>query len=338
MSHPSLILKKVESENLLEELLEKFSCAPIIVKNDLSNIEVLLEINKQKVLEEVALTVWNDFLKDKKNYYNDFMQGLEHVIVNNSQVDLSSYEDVLIFDLFSNALYPEIKKKELSSKDFLKSFNSNESFNAIVSDRLYSQTLQEGSGQAIEASTPTIFAYYEVKDFDGNEIEVTSTFDNAKEIQLSESIPGFAHGVQGMKVGEIRKLIIHPCFAYGFENVYGTGKPLIVTIKLMGANFDHKGVEASLPCLIPFDLVQTTVEHSIKSYEDYEKAEKKYASYNGVCVGNFYLKANKYFSLEDLKAELENCQIKKDALHVYDEELLHTFHLYLYNEEEGLKS
>lgn len=70
-------------------------------------------------------------------------------------------------------------------------------------------------------------------------------------LDLSQTIPGFAHGVQGMQVGEKRTLFIHPALAYGALTTLPPCIELIVKVHLLG--IDEASSEA-LPDLTSRDL------------------------------------------------------------------------------------
>ncbi|SCA62559.1 hypothetical protein SCG7109_AB_00340 [Chlamydiales bacterium SCGC AG-110-M15] len=328
----NIILEKRKSPHLLEELFEKFSCLPRTIENNPSNFELISEKDKDALINQLALYIWTNFLADDEDAYEAFMEGFDKVRSNGLQIDLSAYDDITIFDSFSNSLYPEIRKKELLAQELLRKYQDDKSFNSLVSKRLFTQTLHEGNAPAIDRTTVSVSAYYQVTNANENEIESTSKFNKPKQIKLSETIPGFAHGLLGMKVGEVREIIIHPCFAYGFENVYGEGKPLFITIELVEIFTNDDALDESFPRLIPFDLVQTLLKHSISSYEDYEKANQKYATLNGIRIANFYYKAQKYFSLEDLQKKLKKLKNGKCLQIESQEELLNQFHLDLYSQ------
>lgn len=86
-------------------------------------------------------------------------------------------------------------------------------------------------------------------------------------LNLSEMIPGFGHGVLGMKVGEKRKLFIHPNVGYGMRANFDGGVYFVAEVELL----DVENSTESLPPLIeeecPKDIAEMTEE-------DYRRVQK----------------------------------------------------------------
>jgi len=70
-------------------------------------------------------------------------------------------------------------------------------------------------------------------------------------LALSQTIPGFAHGVQGMKVGEKRSIFIHPILGYAALTTLPPCTGLVITVTLL--DIDEASL-ANLPPLTPLDL------------------------------------------------------------------------------------
>lgn len=81
----------------------------------------------------------------------------------------------------------------------------------IVKGKLYYEQLKPGEGEAITMLDSPTLRYAE------------STLDNLKpsreckdiKITLADTIQGFALGVEGMRIGEQRRIYVHPDLAYG---------------------------------------------------------------------------------------------------------------------------
>lgn len=71
-------------------------------------------------------------------------------------------------------------------------------------------------------------------------------------IDISETIPGFAHGVQGMQQGETRMLFIHPVYAYGIRTFSEKGIHLTAKVTLKDVLKEYSN---PLPALKQDDLL-----------------------------------------------------------------------------------
>ncbi len=112
---------------------------------------------------------------------------------------------------------------------------------------LYFKTTLQGSGKKIKGA-PVVQASYTVEDREG---KIFFADYNAW-IPIAQSIPGFAHGVQGMKVGEKRTLFIHPSLGYGVLTALPPCTSLLMKIDLI--NIKEGEVAENLPPLEPLDL------------------------------------------------------------------------------------
>jgi len=96
----------------------------------------------------------------------------------------------------------------------------------------------------------------------------------------SETFPGFAHGIQGMKLGEKRTLFIYPTLGYG---VLTTLPPCIgLKIKVHLIDIDEN-IHGMLPFLQPLDL-NWIKEPSF--YRDFEESIDQRPRF----IGSFYRK------------------------------------------------
>ncbi len=120
------------------------------------------------------------------------------------------------------------------------------SFEVISPKQLYFKVMQPGSGKQL-TNEERIRIGYVIEDSEGNIL-----FANHDVwLHLSQTIPGFAHGVRGMKVGEKRKIIAHPVFGYGALTTLPPCIALTITVNLMDMDV-HSSRE--LPSLTPLNL------------------------------------------------------------------------------------
>lgn|GEM_PF-1218496 len=121
-----------------------------------------------------------------------------------------------------------------------------EGLQQIIPDRLYFKITQPGQGKVLQQAHRVRLGYI-IEDPKGEIL--FANYDTW--LPLSQMISGFAHGVQGMKIGEKRTLFIHPAFGYGSLT---TLPPCIdLTIKVHLLDIDESDL-SFLPPLIPLDL------------------------------------------------------------------------------------
>ena len=105
--------------------------------------------------------------------------------------------------------------------------------------KLQIKVIQPGKGEEVTEGTMPVL-HYTGKYIDG------TTFGNSYEagepisINLHHTIPGFRQGVMGMKVGEKRRIFIHPEHGYGTSGQLLPNSLLIFDIELMKVEAKQK--------------------------------------------------------------------------------------------------
>ena len=103
---------------------------------------------------------------------------------------------------------------------------------------LYVQTLREGSGVVAEAGDRVV-VHYEGWLPDGTRFESSREREEALEVLIGRGvvIDGWDQGIVGMRVGELRRLVVPPELGYGAQGSPGVvppDTPLLFHIQLLG--------------------------------------------------------------------------------------------------------
>ena len=137
------------------------------------------------------------------------------------------------------------------------------SLKSIVPRQLYFKTIAKGSGKELH-NAARIRLNYVITDAEENILFA----HHDTWLSLSQTIPGFAHGMLGMCVGEKRKIFIHPSLAYGALTTLPPCIELIAKIQLLDID-EH--LSEQLPALTSLDLswiqdpgIYLTIEESIR--------------------------------------------------------------------------
>lgn len=116
----------------------------------------------------------------------------------------------------------------------------------LVPNQLYYQTIVKSQGKELK-NIDRIRLSYLISD-----LEHHILFANHDTwLNLSQTISGFAHGLQGMHVGEKREIFIHPALAYGILTTLPPGMGLIVNVELLDVDEE---TSTPLPALEAVDL------------------------------------------------------------------------------------
>jgi len=137
--------------------------------------------------------------------------------------------------------YQDLSARNLQEAEkFLKENVKKEGVKEVEGSKLHYLILQEGKGDTVtEDLVPTI--KYTGKYLDGTVFGSSDTSGGPIAISLKQTIPGFRKGILGMKVGEKRRLFIHPELGYGTSGQLLPNSLLIFDIEVTGVKPEPKG-------------------------------------------------------------------------------------------------
>jgi peptidylprolyl isomerase len=151
------------------------------------------------------------------------------------------------------------QKAESQFRDLTKKASTNKSLKVVVPKQLYFKTTRSGSGKELKGNDRVRVGYV-IEDPKGNIL-----FANCDTwLRLSQTIPGFAHGVQGMRIGEKRTIFVHPVLGYGAATTLPPCIGLTIKVHLLDV---EEGSSSPLPALspLPLDWIQSKgFSHSIE--------------------------------------------------------------------------
>jgi peptidylprolyl isomerase len=133
-----------------------------------------------------------------------------------------------------------------AANDYFEAISKGDALKAVVPNGVYFKTTQPGQGRELSGGGRVRIGYV-IEDLEGGIL-----FANCDTwFNLSQVISGFAHGVQGMRVGEKRMLYIHPAYGYGALTTLPPCSGLIIRVHLI--DFETT-VSDFLPPLAPLDM------------------------------------------------------------------------------------
>ena len=100
---------------------------------------------------------------------------------------------------------------------------------SVVEHFVYVQTLHEGDGEAV-TTQDTIEIEFKEYDLDGTLLKDSAA---PVTIPISQTIKGVQCGLKGMRIGESRKIFIHPEYGFGKVHSAGSNRLLIYEVTLL---------------------------------------------------------------------------------------------------------
>lgn len=165
--------------------------------------------------------------------FDSVIQGMKEAKAGKAApMNEQEYEEAI--NLIQEYAYQDMATKNLADAEkFLKENAKKEGVKELDGGKLQYQVLQEGTGEVItDALRPTI--QYTGKYIDGTVFGSSDT-SGPLSLSLNQVIPGFRKGILGMKVGEKRRLFIHPELGYGMSGQLLPNSLLIFDIEVTSA-------------------------------------------------------------------------------------------------------
>lgn len=144
--------------------------------------------------------------------------------------------------------------------------------------------------------------HYLLEDWKGHPLIGSYQMKEAPKIELAKMIPGFSHGLIGIKKGEIREIFIHPDFIYGRDSDFGKGKEVKATVELI--DLSQPSEKSCLPFLKPYDVANYAPD--ILSCSDFNNLQNKHAYACGLRSWAYYKKASDLITLNAVLEKLQN--------------------------------
>jgi peptidylprolyl isomerase len=139
--------------------------------------------------------------------------------------------------------YQDLANKNLKdAENFLKENSKKEGVKILEPEKLQYQILQEGKGQTVTEDMQLVIKY-NGKYLDGTTFGSSDQTGGNITMMLKNSIPGFRKAVIGMKVGEKRKIFIHPTLGYGTSGQLLPNSLLIFEVEVVDAKIPPKEPE-----------------------------------------------------------------------------------------------
>ncbi len=142
------------------------------------------------------------------------IQGIQEGL-DGKQAPLTEKEYEEALNLIQQYAYEDMANKNLQEAEALLKKNSEESGVVVIADgKVQYKVLKEGAGDAVtEETVPTI--NYEATYSNGQKLGSSEQTGGPIDVKLNDTIPGFKAGMLGMKVGEKRRIMIHPEMGFG---------------------------------------------------------------------------------------------------------------------------
>lgn len=144
------------------------------------------------------------------------------------------YEESL--SLMQEYAFKDMADKNLKEAEAFLAKNAKEKgITELEKGKLQMIVLQPGQGDAVtEEVIPVV--HYTGKYLDGTSFGSSRDSGEPISINLKTTIPGFRQGVLGMKVGEKRKIFVHPDLGYGASGQLLPNSLLVFEVEVMKLN------------------------------------------------------------------------------------------------------
>lgn len=164
---------------------------------------------------------------------NQILQGIQDAF-SGVESPLGEKQTLAMFSkLQEDRFRQECKENLKAAEDFLAANAQEEGTVILEENKLHFKQITEGSGQTCRVDDTPIVTY-KGSYLSGETFGESDDSGNGEPISLKDTIIGFQKAIVGMKVGETRKVFIHPDYAYGAQGALAPNALLTFEIALKG--------------------------------------------------------------------------------------------------------
>ncbi len=235
----------LENPDFLEQILEKIGGKKPIITCDRPALFT------PPMLSNCNIEEWSPILRSVASHFESkversaFIKAFRHPTRSSRKASGMLGGSKAMLKGLNKAL-SNLQESRTQFKTLSKRASKDKSLQVVVPEQLYFKTTLFGSGRKHDQQDHVRVGYV-IEDMNKNVL-----FANCDTwIYLSQTIPGFAHGMQGMYVGEKRTLFVHPVFGYGANTTLPPCIGLTIKVHLLDV---EEGTSRTLPALIPLSL------------------------------------------------------------------------------------
>ena len=201
------------------------------------------EVKSQALSREIERFSRNEgykFAQDLKNNVEwvDFyfvLQGIQDYISGKKLQNEINPEEEADFYRISFQLFELESKINLQKAClYLHELSNNTDSHTLENGKIIYKVVVEGQGSSVVQKDSAPLLRYIITTLNGLEIVNTRQCLAPYQVLLTETIPGFAKGIEGMRAGERRVIYIHPDFGYGKVGQVPPNSLLIADVEVTG--------------------------------------------------------------------------------------------------------
>ncbi|MDX8430643.1 MAG: FKBP-type peptidyl-prolyl cis-trans isomerase [Candidatus Algichlamydia australiensis] len=175
------------------------------------NWELINKTKVNKANEALGNMLYQELQKFPKEWE---LEQIFHVMKDlesgkHSQLDTNEQEKLLL-KLASKKADERAKKNLAEAETFLSHLPA---IHSVIDQKVYFEIIKEGKGDTILQTKDKVSVCFKQFGIDGKILKDTG--EKSFVIPMSQMIKGFQIGMEGAKVGEIRKIYIHPDYGFG---------------------------------------------------------------------------------------------------------------------------
>lgn len=220
----------VESQSFLPEILSTLIQEDVDLANEEAT-ELAFEKNESRQLSDLVVAeLWNLIGDEDDKFQDAFYIGMEErengKTKKSYRVSWAEYEKCKV--------WLKIEEKLDQCRIFINNLEKSKDCRVIIPGKLSYKILHQGNSSLTITKGSRALFHCTVFAGPHNALVFDTIRGNIPlEIKISDTIPGFALGVQGMALGEIRELYIHPDYGYGVYTTFDKGQYLKITVQLV---------------------------------------------------------------------------------------------------------
>lgn len=260
----------------------------------------------QQLADHAGQIIWDNLLDHDPDYVAAFISGMQEADKNPPGSSIGDRAAGLacikpIQHSIAATRINDARRNIMDGDDFFKSLTYMADIHEIVPMKLYYRTIESGHGSKLAVNHDRVSIEYMLNPLTGKNTRFPVASNFLIQLNMEELIPGMAHGMLGMQLGELREIYIHSDYAYGCHSNFEPGLALIATVKLFQAASE---TSCCFPQLAPVDRGLDGVGPAIEG-DALKQLYQKGGYAEGFSAWLFYKLGNDLYSLQDVVDSLQ---------------------------------
>lgn len=281
-------------------------------------------LNAESPAKIIAQQIWQGLPFQEEEFVTPFIQGLQ---ANKAPLSENQINSLFVKTLRADKAL-KAKQNLIQADHYFQALKERKDLTCVIPGKLYYSVLKKSEGQVLTGIKAEVISSFDITSIKGDKLCSRILKEDADPVPLIHLMPGLARAMEGMKVGEIREIYIHPEYGYEKMEDIEANLALIAKVELGKICTIEEGEAELIPCI----LVEADKSEA-DLMKAYQNQKREFAYQAGIKAWQHYKKGEPEYTRDEIISSIykaqqgEKLDLSQQEFHTY----LHQLHLKLYN-------